>query len=131
MSFTHRISFAGALYHITTRGNNRQKVFLDERDYERFRALLHKYRDRHDFRLYSYTMMSNHVHLLVEPTTAASISEIMHDLNMSYAKYFNAKYERTGHVWEARFRSAIIDSERYFLEVMRYMDLNPVRAQIA
>src|SRR4030042_734325 len=130
MSFTHRISFAGALFHITSRGNNRDKIFLDKRDYEKFKALLRKYREKHEFQLYSYAMMSNHVHLLIEPAATASISEIMHDLNLSYAKYFNAKYDRTGHVWEGRFHSVIIDSERYLLEVMRYVDLNPVRAQM-
>ncbi|MEW6356217.1 MAG: transposase [Planctomycetota bacterium] len=131
MGYPLRVSFAGAMYHVTTRGNNRQKVFLDDDDFDHFRQLLRRYRTRHAFNLHAYCLMPNHVHLLLETTTAASISQIMHDLNLAYAKFFNAKYDRTGHVWQGRFHSKIIDSERYFLDAMRYMDLNPVRAEIA
>jgi len=128
MPHTLRVSFAGGLFHVTTRGNNRERVFYDDGDYEKFKALLRKYREKHNFKLYAYSLMPNHVHLLIETTTTASISTIMHALNMSYAKYFNARHGRVGHVWQGRFHSSIIDSENYFLEVMRYMDLNPVRA---
>lgn len=131
MSSGLRVSFAGALFHITTRGNNRERIFLDDRDYERFRNLLRKYRAKHNFRLYAYALMPNHVHLLIETTTTASISTIMHAINTSYAKYFNSRYDHVGHVWQGRFHSTIIDTESYFLEVMRYMDLNPVRAGLA
>ena len=126
-----RVSFAGAVFHITSRGNNRERVFLDQADFHRYKALLRKYRTKYDFKLYAYTLMPNHVHLLIETTTAGSISKIMHAVNTSYAMYFNAKYDHVGHVWQGRFHSSIIDSENYLLEVMRYMDMNPVRAGIA
>lgn len=126
-----RISFAGALFHITTRGNNREKIFLDDSDFSRYRELLRRYRAKHNFKLYAFALMPNHVHLLIETTTTASISTIMHAINTAYAMYFNRKYDHVGHVWRGRFHSSIIDSENYFLEVMRYMDLNPVRANIA
>ena len=128
MASSLRISFAGGLYHVTSRGNNREKIFLDEGDVARYRLLLRRYRAKHDFKLYAYTVMPNHVHLLLETTETASISQIMHALNTAYAKYFNAKYDRVGHVFQGRFHSAIVDGEAYFLEVMRYLDLNPVRA---
>ena len=130
MARPYRVSFAGALFHITTRGNNRDKIFLDDQDFQRFKASLRKYRTKYDFKLYAYTLMPNHVHLLIETSPHGSVSQIMHAINTSYAKYFNSRYDHTGHVWEGRFHSKIIDSESYFLEVMRYMDLNPVRARI-
>lgn len=131
MARPYRVSFAGALFHITSRGNNRERVFLDEQDFQKYKALLGRYRAKHDFKLYAYCLMPNHVHLLIETTATASISKIMHAVNTSYAMYFNSKYDHVGHVWQGRFHSAIIDSEAYLLEVMRYMDLNPVRAKIA
>ena len=126
-----RISFAGGVFHVTSRGNNREKIFLDQSDFEKYRALLRRYRTKHDFKLYAYALMPNHVHLLIETTTTASISKIMHGINTSYAMYFNSKYDHVGHVWQGRFHSSIIDTENYLFEVMRYMDLNPVRAAIS
>ena len=126
-----RISFAGAVFHVTSRGNNREKIFLDDDDFQRYRTLLRKYRAKLDFKLYAYSLMPNHVHLLIETTKTASISKIMHAINTSYAMYFNAKYDHVGHVWQGRFHSGIIDTENYLLEVMRYMDLNPVRGRIS
>ena len=126
-----RISFAGAVFHVTSRGNNREKIFLDEDDFERYRFLLRKYHAKHNFKLYAYALMPNHVHLLIQTSTTASISKIMHAINTSYAMYFNSKHDHTGHVWQGRFHSSIIDTENYLLEVMRYMDLNPVRASIS
>jgi putative transposase len=125
-----RISFAGGVFHITSRGNNREKIFLDESDFHRYKALLRKYRTKYDFKLYAYSLMPNHVHLLIETSTGGSISKIMHAINTAYAMYFNSKYDHVGHVWQGRFHSSIIDTERYLLEVMRYMDLNPVRARV-
>ncbi|MBN1459703.1 MAG: transposase, partial [Armatimonadetes bacterium] len=125
-----RICMPGMIYHVTVRGNNRQKVFLDDDDYERFRSLLQRYSAKFEFKLYAYTLMPNHVHLLMETSAGGSISKIMHGINLSYAKYFNSRYDRSGHVWQGRFHCSIVDSEGYFLECMRYMDLNPVRARL-
>ncbi|MEW6357647.1 MAG: transposase [Planctomycetota bacterium] len=127
----YRISFAGGVFHVTTRGNNRERVFLDEEDFKRYKSLLRRYRAKFEFKLYAYTLMPNHVHILLETTTGGSISKIMHAINTAYAMYFNNRYDHTGHVWQGRFHSAIVDSEDYLLEVKRYMDLNPVRAAIA
>lgn len=126
-----RVSYAGAMYHVTSRGNNGGEIFLDYADFERFHSLLGRYRERHDFRLYAYALIPNHVHLLIETTESSSISQIMHGINTAYAMYFNGRHNRSGHVFQGRFRSSIIDSENYFLEVMRYIDLNAVRAGLA
>lgn len=131
MSIGYRISFAGGVFHITTRGNNRERVFFDESDFERYKTLLRRYRAKFDFKLYAYALMPNHVHLLLETTPAGSISKIMHAINTAYATYFNNRYDHIGHVWQGRFHSVVVDSENYLLEIKRYMDLNPVRAAIA
>jgi len=125
-----RISFAGGVFHVTCRGNNRERIFLDDHDYKRFRSLLRKYREKLDFRLYGYALMPNHVHLLIETTRRASISKIMHCINTAYAMYFNGRHDHVGHVWQGRFHSGIVDTENYLFEVLRYMDLNPVRAEM-
>lgn len=131
MAQGYRVSFAGGVFHVTTRGNNREKIFLDEHDFHRYKSLLRRYRNKFHFNLYAYSLMPNHVHLLIETSADGSISKIMHAINTAYAMYFNSKYDHTGHVFQGRFHSAVVDSETYLLEVMRYMDLNPVRAAIA
>ncbi|NOZ19626.1 MAG: transposase [Planctomycetes bacterium] len=131
MARGYRISFAGGVFHVTTRGNNRETVFLEDADFEHYRALLRRYRNKFHFRLFSYALMSNHVHLLIETSEDGSISKIMHAINTAYAMYFNSKYDHVGHVWQGRFHSAVVDSDHYLMEVMRYMDLNPVRAEIS
>ena len=130
MSRPLRICFANGVFHITSRGNNREKIFLEEKDFLRYKALLRRYRAKFEFKLYAYCLMPNHVHLLIETSPSGSISKIMHAINTAYAMYFNSKYDHVGHVFQGRFYSSIIDTEHYLLEVMRYMDLNPVRAEI-
>ena len=123
-----RVSYAGATYHVTARGNNGGEIFRDYADFERFRSLLGRYRQNHNFKLYAYTLIPNHVHLLIETSESSSISQIMHGINTAYAMYFNCRHNCSGHVFQGRFRSSIIDSENYLFEAMRYIDLNAVRA---
>ncbi|MEW6360149.1 MAG: transposase, partial [Planctomycetota bacterium] len=85
----YRVSFAGGVFHVTTRGNNREAVFLDNNDFEHYRSLLRRYRTRYKFKLFAYALMPNHVHLLLETSTDGSISKIMHCINTAYAMYFN------------------------------------------
>ncbi|MEW6360014.1 MAG: transposase [Planctomycetota bacterium] len=127
----YRVSFAGGVFHVITRGNNREAVFLEDNDFEHYRSLLRRYRAKFKFKLFAYALMPNHVHLLIETSTEGSISKIMHCINTAYAMYFNNKYDHVGHVWQGRFHSAVVDSENYLLEVMRYVDLNPVRAEMS
>lgn len=111
------------------RGNARQNIFLCEEDWEFFLDLLEEQRAKTPFRLYAYCLMTNHLHLLMEPV-AATISLIMKILLSRYARYFNARLGRTGHVFQDRFRAPICQKGPYFQELARYIHLNPVRAGI-
>ncbi|MFD1735159.1 transposase [Bacillus salitolerans] len=116
-------------YHIVSRGNRRDALFLDERDFNAFMFILHKTSQRHPFTVCSYCFMTNHYHLqLKSPIT--SISTLMAIVNKRYASYYNNRYRLTGHVFEERFFSEGIISEKGMLEVSRYIHLNPVKANI-
>lgn len=115
------------LYHITCRGNNQQKIFKFKRDRKKFLWLLRQAKKNYPFKLYAYSLMPNHYHLMIE-TLKTSLSKIMHVINNSYVKYFNTKYKKKGHLFEDRFYSLIVDKESYFWELSRYIHLNAVRA---
>lgn len=125
-----RINFEGAFYHVTARGNNKEIVFLDERDREKYFHFLKRCKNRFDFRLHAYALMPNHVHLLLE-TGKDPISKIMQALHTSYTMYFNTRHGRVGHVFQGRFKSLLCDRDAYLLELVRYIHLNPVRAGLA
>ena len=122
-----RVSFPGAIVHTMARGNARQNIFLFEEGWKFFLDLLEEQRAKTPFRLYAYCLMSNHLHLLMEPV-AATISLIMKILLSRYARYFNARLGRTGHVFQDRFRTSLCQRGPYFQELARYIHLNPVRA---
>ncbi len=122
-----RIEYPGALYHITSRGNAKQDIFLDVEDRKMFLRILTKVVREHEWKCYSYCLMSNHYHFLVE-TPKANLSRGMHMLNCIYAQKHNERHERVGHLLQGRFFSVIVDKEEYLLEVCRYIVLNPVRA---
>ncbi len=124
-----RIEIEGGLYHLIVRGNHKEDIFLEERDYRKFLELLQKYYKKFDFALYAYVLMRNHFHLLVEKGYT-SISSIMQGLNQSYTQYFNKKYHKTGHLFQGRYKSILCDKNSYFLHLVRYIHLNPVRAEI-
>jgi len=124
-----RVQYRGALYHVIVRGNQRQKVFLDEEDYRQYQNRLITYQQRYSCTLYAYVLMSNHVHLLVEQGKTP-LSKIMQGLQQSYAIYFNRKYGTTGHLFQGRYKAIICDKDAYLLELIRYIHLNPVRAGI-
>ncbi len=120
-----RIAFEGALYHITFRGNARQRIFLDDRDRVRFLASLAERVGDHEVRLYMYCLMGNHGHLLVE-TPKANISAFMGSLLTSYTVYFNLRHRRAGHVTQGRYGSPLVEGDEYLLRLSRYVHLNPV-----
>lgn len=115
------------LYHIVSRGNNQRRIFRSARDYEKFLKILEEVKRRFPFVLYSYNLLSNHYHLEIE-TRDIPISIIMHRLNFLYATYFHQRYHTSGHLFQDRFYSSLIDKEQYFWEASRYIDLNAVRA---
>ena len=125
-----RIQFPGGVYHVTARGNGRQTLFLDDIDHERFLAVLADVVTTHHVLCHAYCLMANHYHLLVE-TPDANLSRAMHQLNGLFARYFNRRHERPGHVLQGRFHAQVIDRESYLREVCRYIVLNPVRAGLA
>lgn len=131
MPRTARIAPTDNVYHILTRGNNRQDVFKEETDFERYREILRRYKEKYKFKLYHYVLMRNHVHLVLETTEkGGGLSEIMKGINLSYAQYYKNKYRHTGHFWQDRYKSIIISKDDYLLACGSYVELNPVRAKI-
>ncbi len=125
-----RLLIDKACYHIITRGNQQQAVFLLEKDYQRYISSLRKYKKKYNFLLYGFCLMSNHVHLLGEPVEIKNLAKFMQCLNRSYTGYFNKRYQKVGHLWQGRFISKIIVKDRYLLDCIQYIELNPVRANI-
>jgi putative transposase len=122
-----RIELAGALYHVTSRGNARQAIYLDDDDRRLFLHRLAGVVCAHGWRCLAYCLMPNHYHLLVE-TPRPNLSRGMQRLNATYAQGFNARHERVGHVLQGRFSAILVEREGHLLEVSRYVVLNPVRA---
>ncbi len=127
MSRPLRITFPGALYHITARGNRKGDIFLDDRDRKVFLEKLATVLKHHNWICHAYCLMCNHYHLLIE-TVEANLSEGMRDLNKDYSQAFNRLHDTVGHLLQGRFKAFIIEKEPYLLEVARYIVLNPVRA---
>ncbi len=125
-----RFNLPGIPQHIIQRGNNRAPCFFAEKDYRRYLDDLVNAADKYCCRIHAYVLMTNHVHLLVTPLLENSISQMMQALGRRYVYYINKTYSRTGTLWEGRFKSSLIDSDRYLLTCMRYIELNPVRANI-
>ena len=123
-----RFDLPGLPQHIIQRGNDRQACFADEADYLHYRQELGEAALRHGCALHAYVLMTNHVHLLVTPHEAGAASRMMQAIGRRYVGSFNARYRRTGTLWEGRFKAALVDSERYVLACYRYIELNPVRA---
>ena len=125
-----RIEFNGALYHITSRGNARQAIFLNQDDFTAFLGILNSVVKRYNFLLHDYCLMNNHYHLLIE-TPEGNLSKGMRQLNGLYAQRFNQRHQRVGHLLQGRYQSILVDKENYLLELSRYIVLNPVRAGMA
>jgi putative transposase len=118
-------------YHLVIRGNRRQKVFVDEKDYSVYLSRLRKYKIRFRIRLYGFCLMPNHVHLIVEVDDQKSLSSFMQGLNRSYSGYFNIRHAAVGHLWQGRFTSRLIAKDSYFINCISYVETNPVRAGMA
>lgn len=125
-----RFDLPGIPQHIVQRGNDRQACFADADDHLRYRQALAEAALRYDCALHAYVLMTNHVHLLTTPREPGGVSRMMQAIGRRYVGSFNARYRRTGTLWEGRFKSALVDSERYALACYRYIELNPVRAGI-
>ena len=124
-----RVEYAGALYHITSRGNERKKIFLGDRDRKKFLGILGDYHDRYGILIHSFVLMDNHYHLILE-TPRGNLLKVMHGLNGGYTGYFNRKYRRSGHLFQGRYKGIMIDKDSYLTVLSRYVHLNPVRARV-
>lgn len=123
-----RIEYPGALYHVITRGNQKQRIFFDDRDRKRYLEILQTLKKGYSFRLYAYVLMRNHVHLLME-TGQIPLSRIMQRLTGGYTRYFNRRHKLTGHLFQGRYKAILCDKDSYLLELTRYLHLNPVRVK--
>lgn len=124
-----RIQFENALYHVTSRGNEKALIYTDDQDRFIFIEHLARVVEQYDWILYAYCLMGNHYHLLVR-TPKANLSRGMRQLNGVYAQRFNARHERIGHLFQGRFKAILIKDETRLLTVARYIVLNPVRAKL-
>ena len=124
-----RIEYAGAVYHITSRGNEKKAVFKDDEDRINFLNTLQHVKKRYNWLCHAYCLMDNHYHLLIE-TPDGNLSLGMRQLNGVYTQLFNKRHQRTGHLFQGRYKSILIQKDSHLLEVCRYVVLNPVRARM-
>jgi len=122
-----RIEFPGAIYHVMSRGNERQPIVRDDVDRRKRIEWLSRTVETHAWRMHAFVLMDNHDHLFVE-TPEGNLAAGMHLLNSSYTGYFNRRHGRSGHLFQGRYKGHLIEEEGYFLQVSRYIHLNPVRA---
>jgi REP-associated tyrosine transposase len=125
-----RYVLPGHPHHIIQRGNNRCPIFVSDEDYGCFKHSLSEACERHDCQIHAYVLMTNHVHLLMTPQKENSLAKVLQSVGRRYVQYFNIVYQRTGTLWEGRYKATVIDTERYLLTCYRYIELNPVRANM-
>jgi putative transposase len=125
-----RFYVAGVPCHVVQRGNNRQRCFVTDDDFAFYMRRLELALQYYQVQLHAFVLMTNHVHLLMTPQDSVGISRVMQSVGRDYVRYFNNTYLRSGTLWEGRHKASIIDSERYLMMCLRYIELNPVRAKM-
>ena len=125
-----RLYMEGCAQHIIQRGNNREPCFFGESDYKFYLDKLKGASEKYAVDIHAFVLMTNHVHLLVTPKNAQAAGRMMQAVGRSYVGYINHTYQRTGTLWEGRYKSTVVDTEGYLLTVSRYIELNPVRASM-
>ena len=124
-----RLHYHGAMYHVISRGNNRQNIFLNEKDYKAFLERLKAIREKKSFGLYAYCLMPNHIHLLIE-VKKDPLSLIMQRLLTGYTAYYNGTNKKRGHLFQGRYKAILCQKNNYLMELVRYIHLNPLRAKM-
>ncbi len=123
-----RLELPGIPMHVTQRGVNRCAIFLDDDDRRHYLGLLRDACQRYSVAVHAYVLMDNHVHLLLGTIRVGDLSRAMHRVGHSYVQSFNARHGRSGTLWQGRFKASVVDTDDYLVAVMRYIELNPVRA---
>jgi len=130
MPRTARILLNNVCYHIINRGNQKQNIFLEKLDFEKYLEILKHYKNKYNFKLYAYCLMLNHVHLIIDVRKTKDLAKIMQCLTQAYTVWFNNKYNKVGRLWQNRFKSMLIQKDKYLIDCLEYIELNPVRAKI-
>lgn len=125
-----RLILNNACYHVMARGNQKQKTFFEKADFSKYLDLLKHYKREYKFELYGYCLMPNHVHLILQIKEGRQLGKLMQGLNLTYAMWFNAKYNKVGHLWQGRYKSMVVENSEYLLECIKYIELNPVRSDL-
>ena len=125
-----RIKAFSKVYHVILRGNSKQDIFLDEQDYKKFKKEIYNTKEKYQYELYSYCLMTNHIHLIIYDKNE-KLSKLMQSLAVSYSSYWNKKYERVGHLFQNRFISKEVESAEYLKNLCRYIHQNPYKAGIS
>ena len=125
-----RILLEKVCYHIINRGNQKQFIFLEGGDSEKYLELLKYYKRKFGFKLFGYCLMPNHIHLIIEPKHPDDLAKFMQGLSQAYTMWFNGKYKTVGQLWQGRFKSMVITKDSYFLDCIYYVEMNPIRAGI-
>jgi REP element-mobilizing transposase RayT len=125
-----REEYKGGIYHVIARGNNKEYAFRESIDKGYMVKQLKECSMSMGCRIYGYVLMDNHYHMIIQ-TFDKKLQEIMHRINNKYSKYFNGKYKRVGHVFQCRYKAALVQDERYMLKLLRYVHQNPVRQESA
>ena len=130
MPRSKRMCMPGVLQHVLQRGNNRQTVFNDEQDYYNFLNVLAESLEQFDIRLHAYVLLPDHFHLMLTPTNGYGLSMAMQAVGRRYVAYFNGKYRRSGTLWDGRFKSTMVQAQRFGLRCFQILDTHPIRAGI-
>lgn len=125
-----RIYTEEGVFHILTRGNNKQWVFKDEADFKAYKKILKQLKEEQPFKLYHYCLMNNHIHLIIETNKLTELSKLMKRINLLYYNHYKRKYGYAGHFWQGRFKSLMIEKDEYLLACGLYIERNPIRAKI-
>ncbi len=125
-----RVYVPGVPLHVLQRGNNRADIFFADEDRRRYLEYLTEASRRFNSQIHAYVLMDNHIHLLATPNSAESLGQTLKSLNRRYAAHINRRHDRTGSLWETRYRANLVDSERYLMACYRYIEFNPMRAGI-
>ena len=125
-----RILLDNVCYHIINRGNQKQKIFLENSDFEKYLEILKHYKKKYSFKLYAYCLMPNHIHLIIDIRKMGDLARMMQGLTQTYTACFNNKYNKVGRLWQGRYKSMLIQKDRYLIDCLEYIELNPVRANM-